>query len=84
MAENPDPRYKQILESEKSKPLVVGFAIISLTDIVTFAYDRDVNEFKFSYLSLKLAETNLRKNETMAPPVCAMSIIADYKNQYFK
>lgn len=41
-------------------------------------FDQKLNQFKLSYVQLDLAS-----NDTTSKPVCAISILTDYKNQYF-
>lgn len=79
VAQEADPKFQQIVDLEKPKPLVQGFTLLAMDELVTFAYDPDNNQFKLSRLFLKLCA-----HHTRSPPICAISLIADYKNQYFK
>lgn len=56
-----------------------GFVVVSFESLVIFVYDQKMNQFQMSYLSLEQAA-----HHTDSLPLCAMTILADYKNQYFK
>lgn len=52
---------------------------MSLDNMIVFIFDSSKNEFKTSYLAFEQASQHTR-----SPPICATSIIADYKNAFFK
>ena len=54
---------------------VEGFVLISLDSLIIFVFDEKINQFKLSYVQLDLAS-----GDTSAKPVCAISILTDYKN----
>lgn len=53
--------------------------IISLEQLIIFVYDGEKREFKTSNVSFEQAQ-----NYTSSEPLCAMSILTDYKNAFFK
>lgn len=52
---------------------------MSLDNLVVFVFDKATNEFKMKFLSLEQAS-----HDTASLPLCAISLLADYRNQYFK
>lgn len=56
-----------------------GFVLISLDNLIIFVFDQKQNEFKTTYLQFDQAFEH-----TQAPPLCAIGLLADYKNAYFK
>lgn len=72
LGEDPVPR------DEEKKP-IEGFVLISLESLIVFAYDASTDEFRQNFVQLEEA-----KSETTALPLCAMSLLADFKNCYFK
>jgi hypothetical protein len=63
---------------EEKKP-IEGFVLVSLENLIVFAYDALTDEFLQNFVQFEEA-----KAETTALPLCAMSILADFKNCYFK
>ena len=53
--------------------------VVALEAMSIFNYNRATNEFKMSYLMFEQAA-----HHSTAHPLCAMSMLCDYKNQYFK
>lgn len=69
---------KAILGQDNDQKVLEGFVLISLENIVVYVYNQKSNEFQTSHLKLDSASV------PAAAPSCAMSILADYRNQYFK
>ena len=70
---------KNPLHSQFSTSILDGFVIMSLESMIVFIYDFSKNEFKTSFLSFEQANQHTRST-----PLCSMSVIADYKNAFFK
>lgn len=59
--------------------LVEGFAVLSLNTIEMYLYSPEWNQYRLKTLLMEQAY-----NHGPAPPLCAMSALADYKNAFFK
>lgn len=59
--------------------VIDGFVLVSLDNLIIFVYDQKQNEFKTTYLQFDQAFQH-----TQSPPLCAIGLLADYKNAYFK
>lgn len=67
------------LQDEPSSRVLDGFVIVSLHDLVVFVFDKSKKQYSTSYVALEQAAVH-----TSAPPLCAMSLLTDYKNRHFK
>ena len=59
--------------------MIDGFVIVTNQILTVFSHDKAKNQFRTSYLYFHEAE-----NYTTTKPTCAISLLADYKNKFFK
>ena len=70
---------KAAYEDVDKKKIIEGFVVMALECLAIFNFQRKANEFKMTYLMREQAA-----DHCTSLPLCAMSILADYKNQFFK
>jgi len=59
--------------------LVEGFVVLSLDSLQVFLYNPERNQYALSTLLMEQAS-----HHCQALPLCAMSALADHKNNFFK